>query len=747
MFNATNTTNDVLPLWNSPYHPVVQVFIWITAILLSLLTVLGNVMVLVAYKVERSISKQISNRYIVSLALSDLIIGIEGIPLLTVYAVNGDRWPLGSNACDIWLFFDYSLCLVSILTVLLITVDRYMSVVKTATYMKWQSAKKTQFLIILSWVLSLGIFGIMIYLWPYFNQDAAARPDDECYAPFLSNPYVNMSMYITYYWSTLIAMLILYKASFNRSFSFFSKLIDFLGLESHLLLGIFCLFSDQFDGGIHKAAKNLEKKAKAKEHRHIALLLTQRLGTQVGVSLMLQSKRADSLKNEMKDSGYNTNNQTSDHPDANQNQGDKPSVLARWRREPLSLKRSISPAFSAFGSSFRRKSKRASTRSFKSAKLSTTTTTSALADSSRAATLAKYNCPSSNSMQKLQKSSFDERRSMNLSMNLRENAATIESISALFHDESLTSILQFNPPTILESPADPTHSDNTSIIPESTIPKSEEWKPLENVVPLVAEEKLDTPQENGEQHGIHEKHSVSHKPVKHSNADRGWFGNFRHGFHRFRRRTRRRSGSQRVKTKKSLSKSRSVSSSSSDSSSRADSPSHGQKIPVPSVTVTRERRNQTSDTAQSPDHSNEPFLGPTLGVTRKISNISAAITKDAREQIRERMISSLLAPISSALNRNRKRTKAERRAHKAFRTITLIVGLFAILLSPYYIVATVYGFCKGECISSIIYNLSYYMQVLCYLNSALNPFAYALANRQFRTTFIRLLHGNFKRVL
>jgi hypothetical protein len=28
---------------------------------------------------------------------------------------------------------------------------------------------------------------------------------------------------------------------------------------------------------------------------------------QVGVSLMLQSKRADSLKNEMKDSGYNTN--------------------------------------------------------------------------------------------------------------------------------------------------------------------------------------------------------------------------------------------------------------------------------------------------------------------------------------------------------------------------------------------------------------------------------------------------------
>lgn len=33
--------------------------------------------------------------------------------------------------------------------------------------------------------------------------------------------------------------------------------------------------------GIHQAAKNLEKKAKAKERRHIALILSQRLGTQV----------------------------------------------------------------------------------------------------------------------------------------------------------------------------------------------------------------------------------------------------------------------------------------------------------------------------------------------------------------------------------------------------------------------------------------------------------------------------------
>lgn len=42
---------------------------------------------------------------------------------------------------------------------------------------------------------------------------------------------------------------------------------------------------------------------------------------------------------------------------------------------------------------------------------------------------------------------------------------------------------------------------------------------------------------------------------------------------------------------------------------------------------------------------------------------------------------------------------------------------------PSPIQATIYGFCRGECIPAMLYNVSYYM---CYLNSSLNPFAYAL---------------------
>lgn len=84
---------------------------------------------------------------------------------------------------------------------------------------------------------------------------------------------------------------------------------------------------------------------------------------------------------------------------------------------------------------------------------------------------------------------------------------------------------------------------------------------------------------------------------------------------------------------------------------------------------------------------------------------------------------------------------ARRKARKAFRTITLILGSFALLWSPYYIVATVYGFCE-RCVPHALYIVSYYM---CYVNSSLNPFCYALANRQYRAAFIRILKGDFAR--
>lgn len=90
----------------------------------------------------------------------------------------------------------------------------------------------------------------------------------------------------------------------------------------------------------------------------------------------------------------------------------------------------------------------------------------------------------------------------------------------------------------------------------------------------------------------------------------------------------------------------------------------------------------------------------------------------------------------------RRKSKSENRARKALRTISFILGAFVACWTPYHIVALVEGFCRNErgCVN---HHLFYFTYFLCYANSPINPFCYAMANQQFKKTFTRILKGDF----
>uniref|UniRef100_A0A915JZ78 G-protein coupled receptors family 1 profile domain-containing protein n=1 Tax=Romanomermis culicivorax TaxID=13658 RepID=A0A915JZ78_ROMCU len=208
--NATNTVvnNDDEQQfdWSSPYSLAFILIISVLMIALSLLTVVGNLMVMISFYIDKNI-RQPSNYFIFSLAVSDLMIGLEGFPFLTLYTLHGQKWTMGWFMCDLWLSVDYTVCLASIYTVLSITVDRYCSVKIPATYRNWRTKKRMTAIIILTWVVPALLFFVSVFGWGYFSGKGRILLEHECEVQFMrSNPYFNMSMYISYYWSTLVVI-------------------------------------------------------------------------------------------------------------------------------------------------------------------------------------------------------------------------------------------------------------------------------------------------------------------------------------------------------------------------------------------------------------------------------------------------------------------------------------------------------------------------------------------------------------
>lgn len=89
---------------------------------LSLVTIVGNILVLVSFKVNKAL-KTVNNYYLLSLAFADLTIGTLSMNLYTTYIIM-DQWALGPVVCDLWLAIDYVASNASVMNLLVISFDR-----------------------------------------------------------------------------------------------------------------------------------------------------------------------------------------------------------------------------------------------------------------------------------------------------------------------------------------------------------------------------------------------------------------------------------------------------------------------------------------------------------------------------------------------------------------------------------------------------------------------------------------------
>ncbi|CAN0410770.1 muscarinic acetylcholine receptor M1-like [Lampetra fluviatilis] len=180
---------------------------------MSLATIVGNVLVLVSFKVNKQLHT-VNNYYLLSLAVADLIIGIFSMNLFTCYMIMG-HWALGSLACDLWLALDYVASNASVMNLLVISFDRFFSITRPLTYRAKRTPHRAALLIGLAWVVSFVLWAPAILFWQYIVGERTVPPD-ECRIQFLSEPIITFCTAIAAFYLPVTIMATIYWRIFKE---------------------------------------------------------------------------------------------------------------------------------------------------------------------------------------------------------------------------------------------------------------------------------------------------------------------------------------------------------------------------------------------------------------------------------------------------------------------------------------------------------------------------------------------------
>lgn len=136
---------------------------WLTLISLIIITIGGNVLVCLAVGLRRRLWR-ISNCFVVSLAITDLLLGLSVLPFSASVELRGGKWLLGRELCNLYISLDVMLCTSSILTLMAISVDRYLAISAPLSYPRRVTAVRVTLATVAIWTCSLAVAFLPIHM-------------------------------------------------------------------------------------------------------------------------------------------------------------------------------------------------------------------------------------------------------------------------------------------------------------------------------------------------------------------------------------------------------------------------------------------------------------------------------------------------------------------------------------------------------------------------------------------------------
>jgi len=150
---TTQNSTDALSAAPPELNVLNTVFAGVLVGIIILIIVFGNCMVIIAVIKDSHLKQSLQNRFIVSLAVADTLIGGLIMPL-SLHLEILKYWALGAVLCDIWSAVDVFLCTASTLSLVVVSLDRYWSVTRALEYPQLRTSKK----------VNIGIAGQLIYI-------------------------------------------------------------------------------------------------------------------------------------------------------------------------------------------------------------------------------------------------------------------------------------------------------------------------------------------------------------------------------------------------------------------------------------------------------------------------------------------------------------------------------------------------------------------------------------------------------
>ncbi|XP_048357701.1 adenosine receptor A1-like [Sphaerodactylus townsendi] len=190
---ASNTTS---PVRNIPY--------FLSESAIALFSIMGNLFICAVFLRNRKLRAIITNYFLVSLAVADILVGAVAIPCAQFTDMGLPRYR--PQLCLLMLCSLLVLTQASVFGLLAIAVERYISILKPFQYKSWMSPRNSLLVILACWALA-----VLIGLFPMMGWHNPLPANGQClFNSIIEDTYMVYFNFMTCMLVPLSIMMVLY---------------------------------------------------------------------------------------------------------------------------------------------------------------------------------------------------------------------------------------------------------------------------------------------------------------------------------------------------------------------------------------------------------------------------------------------------------------------------------------------------------------------------------------------------------